>query len=92
MVFGPHPRSYVQAMPRKMRRLAVCSAISRKMAGKSIVALDSLTMSEFKTREFVKLLENLQITDRVLLAEKCSPADDRGLATRPAWRLTRRWS
>ena len=72
VVFGPHPRSYVQAMPRKMRRLALCSAISRKAAGNCIIALDSLAMSEYKTRSFVTMLEKLQITDQILLAEKNS--------------------
>lgn len=72
VVFGPHPRSYIQAMPRKMRRLALCSAISRKAAARSVIALDSLSFNEFKTKNFVKVLENLQITDQVLLAEKNS--------------------
>lgn len=70
VVFGPHPRSYVQAMPRKMRRLALRSALSSKVTGNHLVALSGLAFDGFKTRDFVKVLENLKLTDKVLLAEE----------------------
>lgn len=69
VVFGPHPRSYQQAMPRKMRRLALCSALSRKVADHAIVALQELKMDEYRTRAFVEVLKNLKLSDRELLAE-----------------------
>jgi large subunit ribosomal protein L4 len=72
VVFGPHPRSYQQAMPRKMRRLELCSALSSRVSGNQLIALDELTLTQFKTREFVKVLQALQITDSVLLQEKTS--------------------
>ncbi|NDD27167.1 MAG: 50S ribosomal protein L4 [Proteobacteria bacterium] len=69
VVFGPHPRSYVQAMPRKMRRLALRSALSSKVTGNTLVALSGLSFEAYKTREFVKVLENLKVTDKLLLGE-----------------------
>ena len=69
---GPHPRSYVQAMPRKMRRLALCSALSTKVSANSLIALDQLAMSEFRTRVFKGVLESLNITDKALLADASS--------------------
>ena len=48
VVFGPHPRSYEQDMPRKMRRLALRSALSSKVADERIIVLDAL---EFESAE-----------------------------------------
>ena len=70
VVFGPHPRSYVQAMPRKMRRLPLRSALSSKVTGNAFVALSDLRFDAYKTREFAQVLENLKLTDKILLAEE----------------------
>lgn len=72
IVFGPQPRSYVQAMPRKMRRLALRSALSSKVAEERIVVLDSLELEMPKTKQMVEILDNLGVTSSalVLLPEK----------------------
>ena len=67
IVFGPRPRSYRQKMPRKMRRLALKSALSVKAAGEQIIVLDALEMPEPKTREMETILDNLDIYDTVLI-------------------------
>lgn len=72
VVFGPHPRSYNQAMPRKMRRLALRSALSTKVTANALVALSEFTLENYKTRDFVKVLENLKLSDKALLAEDCT--------------------
>jgi large subunit ribosomal protein L4 len=58
-VFGPHPRSYRQKMPRKMRRQALRSALSVKAAESQVKVLDALEMAEPKTKELVGILERL---------------------------------
>ncbi len=58
-VFGPHPRSYRQKMPRKMRRQALRSALSVKAAESQVKLLDALEMAEPKTKELVGILEKL---------------------------------
>ncbi len=58
-VHTPHPHSYVQDMPRKMRQAALRSALSAKAAESSIVVVDALTVSEPKTRVMVKSLNSL---------------------------------
>lgn len=60
-VFGPHPRDYRQAMPRKMRRLAVRSALSIKRAEAQIVLLDELRLEETRTKAMVELLRRLNL-------------------------------
>ena len=58
-VHTPHPRDYTQAMPRKMRRAALRSALSAKVAENGIVVLDGMNMSEAKTRLMAQALNRL---------------------------------
>ena len=67
IVFGPHPRSYAQRMPRKMRRLALRSALSVKAAEGSLLLIDDLTVQTPKTKEMLTLLDNLQVPSSVLI-------------------------
>ena len=71
-VFGPRPRSYRQKMPRKMRRLALKSALSVKAADGQIMVLDALEMLEPRTREMEAILDNLAMysTALILLPER----------------------
>jgi len=56
-VFGPQPRSYRKKMPRKMRRMALRSALSVKAASEQIILLDTLRMEEPRTKDMVALLD-----------------------------------
>lgn len=64
---GPHPRSYRQAMPRKMRRLAVRSALSAKYAADEIRFIDSWSFERPRTKDFVQSLAALQIAGKTLV-------------------------
>lgn len=66
-IHTPHPRSYYQAMPRKMRRAALRSALSVKASENSIIVVDELTLPEKKTRFMSELLHNLVGLDSVLI-------------------------
>ncbi len=72
VVFGPHPRKYTQAMPRQMRRLAIRSALSAKLADDRVTVIKGLGDIEPKTKAFKALLGNLPASRSVLvvLAEK----------------------
>jgi len=71
-VFGPHPRSYAQVMPLKMRRAALRSALSVKARAQQIVVLDKLEMDTPKTKALSATLDALAIRSSalVLLPEK----------------------
>jgi large subunit ribosomal protein L4 len=71
-IHTPHPRSYEQRMPKKMRQAALRSALSAKAAESGVVAVEELALSEAKTRVMVEALKNLvgQSTVLVLLPEK----------------------
>lgn len=56
-VFGPTPRSYGFKLPKKVRRLAIKSALSSKVIANEIVVLDQLAFAAPKTKEFLDNLE-----------------------------------
>lgn len=67
VVFGPHPRSYRQRMPRKMRRLALKSALSVKAAEGSIVLVDDLVVAAPRTKDMLGVLDNLNVESSALI-------------------------
>lgn len=71
-IHTPHPRSYEQAMPRKMRRAALRSALSVKAVESSIVVVDDFKVADAKTRTMARVLSNLvgESTALVLIPEK----------------------
>ncbi|MDA8097090.1 MAG: 50S ribosomal protein L4 [Clostridia bacterium] len=67
IVFGPHPRDYSYSVPKKVRRLALKSALSAKVEAGQILVLDELKIDEPKTREMVRILNNLQAGEGALV-------------------------
>ncbi|GJL57988.1 MAG: 50S ribosomal protein L4 [Nitrospirales bacterium] len=65
-VFGPKPRSYSSALPKKMYRAALRGALTAK-AGDGLLVLGDLVLPEMKTRELVKTLNNVGARGKVLL-------------------------
>ncbi len=82
IALGPKPRSYAQKMNRKMRRLALRSALSVKAAEDQIVVLDSLEMPEPRTKEVSAMLERLNIADETVLVLLPEPNDNFELSAR----------
>src|SRR6187551_2878614 len=66
-VFGPHPRSYEQRLPRKMKRLALRGALTAKLGDEAIRVVDSFGLEAIKTRDVVAILAALNATGRVLV-------------------------
>lgn len=72
IIFGPTPRSYDQRMPRKMRRAALCSALSAKAADQKIVVLDELRVDEPKTKAMLQALAKLAVGPKALVLTAAS--------------------
>ena len=72
VVFAPKPRSYRYTLPKKLRRLAMLSALSSKVAENELIVLDELKFDAPKTKEMVKVLENVKAEKKALIvtAEK----------------------
>ena len=66
-VFGPTPRSYSYKMPRKIRRLAIRSALSSKVLEQKMLVLESLVFEAPKTKEFKGVLSALSVDSKALI-------------------------
>ncbi len=67
VVFGPHPRSYDQKLPKRMKRLALQGALSAKFDDGAVKVVDELSMDATKTRELVGYLAALNASGRVVV-------------------------
>jgi large subunit ribosomal protein L4 len=67
VVFAPKPRDYRYTISKKLRRLAMKSALSSKVEEKEIIVLDSLTFGAPKTKEMIKVLENVKAAKKALI-------------------------
>lgn len=65
--FGPQPRDYSYAMPKKARRNALQSALSQKFKDNNIIVIESLEFKEPKTRDAVRLLKALNLSSALLV-------------------------
>ncbi|WP_265446636.1 50S ribosomal protein L4 [Acetivibrio straminisolvens] len=72
IVLGPKPRSYRYTLPKKVRRLALKSALSSKVNENELFVLDSLNFDKIKTKQMADVLKNLKINETavLVLAEK----------------------
>jgi large subunit ribosomal protein L4 len=61
VIFGPKPRDYSMRLPRKKKRLAVCSALSSKVHDEEMMIVDRFELPEPKTRRVVEILKNLEV-------------------------------
>ncbi len=59
VAFGPRPRSYSQALPKRMRRLAIRSVLSAKVADGNLQIVDALAMDAPRTKDLVAVLQSL---------------------------------
>ena len=73
IALGPKPRSYKYTLNRKVKRLALKSALTTKVQENNIIVLDSLNFDEVKTKNMAKVLENIKVEKAlVVLAERNS--------------------
>jgi large subunit ribosomal protein L4 len=75
-VFGPHPRSYEQRLPRKMKRLALRGALTAKLGDEQLKVIDSFGLDAIKTKDLVGVLGALDANGRVLVV---APGRDQNL-------------
>ena len=68
VAFGPHPRSYRQAMPKKMRRLALRCVLSAKVSDGEVKVVDRLELDEPKTKGILDILLSLGVGTSALIA------------------------
>src|SRR5919204_1868835 len=75
-VFGPHPRSYEQRLPRKMKRLALRGALTAKLDDQQLKVIDTFGLDAIRTKDLVGVLGALEANGRVLVV---APGRDQNL-------------
>jgi large subunit ribosomal protein L4 len=76
VVFGPHPRSYVQRLPRKMKQLALRGALTSKLGDEAVRVIDTVALEAIKTRDFAGILTAVGAAGRILVV---APGSDERL-------------
>lgn len=67
VVFGPTPRSYSYKLPKKVRRLALLSALSQKVVDSEVSVIDNLEFDKPKTKDFRAMLDNMEVNRKALV-------------------------
>jgi len=75
IVLGPKPRSYRYSIPKKVKRLALKSALSSKVLDNNIIVLDQLSLNVIKTKDVVTMLKKLDVATSALIV--MSGVDDK---------------
>lgn len=71
IALGPKPRSYRYTLPKKLKRLALKSALSTKVVDNDMMVLDKLSFDNIKTKQMVGVLNNLKVEKvLIVLADK----------------------
>ncbi|HYI15427.1 MAG TPA: 50S ribosomal protein L4 [Thermomicrobiales bacterium] len=86
VVFGPHPRSYRQDMPKKMRRLAIRSVLSAKVRDDQTLVIQGIDQLEPKTKAMIAMLTALPGSQRSTLIV-IGPGEEQGVVHRAAGNL-----
>jgi large subunit ribosomal protein L4 len=68
-VFGPQPRSYAYALPKKVERGALRAAVAAKVQAGAVIVVDALAVSEIKTKPVAAMLQRLGAKGRTLLVD-----------------------
>lgn len=67
IVLGPKPRTYSYTLPKKVRRIAMKSALTTKLVGNEFFVLDQLSFENIKTKQMVDVLSNLKVDSTALI-------------------------
>ena len=70
VVFGPHPRTYGKKMNKKERVLALKSALAYNLSDNALIVVDSLTLKSNKTKDMIKVLDDLKVSKNILIVVK----------------------
>ena len=73
IIFGPNPRSYAFRIPKKVRRLALVSALSMKVKEERMLILRDFPMDEIKTKRFKEVIDRLGLTEALFVLDRSRP-------------------
>jgi len=79
VVFGPKPHPYHHDVPKKMRRLAIRSALSDKVANEKLIVVKDLVLESPRTKDMLDFLDNLSVADKGKLVLMMLPRRDENI-------------
>ncbi len=68
-VFGPRPRDYGYRLPRKVRRLGLCMALSSRLAEDNLLVLDDFQLERIKTKDFLAVMKNFDLDNALIVVD-----------------------
>ena len=68
-VFGPKPRDYGYRLPRKVRQLGLCMALSSRFAENNLLVVDDFRMERIKTKDFVGVMKNFNLDSALIVTD-----------------------
>ncbi len=69
VALGPKPRDYSYTLNKKVKRLAICSALSAKVASGNLVIVDDFKIEDYSTKAVIKMLENIKVSGKTLMIQ-----------------------
>ena len=88
MVFAPKPRDYTQQVNRKVKRIALKSALSSKVADSELIVFDALNIEAPKTKEMVKVLKAVDVEKALIVLPEKDETVERAAANIPGVKTT----
>ncbi|MCW8892764.1 MAG: 50S ribosomal protein L4 [Deltaproteobacteria bacterium] len=73
VAFGPQPRSYAFKLNRKVKKAALCSALSARFQGEKIVVINDLTMDAISTKSFDQLMKRFELEGVLIVIDQANP-------------------
>ena len=70
VIFGPHPRSFAQKVPKKVRKLALKMALTSKLQEAELLVLDQLELPQIKTKEFISTIKALAASNALFVTSE----------------------
>ena len=89
VVFGPTPRDYGYKVPKKVRKGALRSAVILKAQEEKLIIVDKFELPEAKTREFAKILNDLSVTEGLVVIEGKNEVLERASRNIPSVKVLR---
>jgi large subunit ribosomal protein L4 len=89
VVFGPKPRSYDYKVPKRVRKLALKMALTRKLQENNLIVLDDIQLAEIKTKEFLEVMSALNLASTLIVTEQKNDALERSSRNVPYVKVLR---
>ena len=70
VAFGPHPRKYTHKIPKKLRKSALCMALTDKFQNERLVIVDAFDLSEVKTKRFLEVMKIFDTSKALIVTEE----------------------